>query len=230
MCSSDLGATEAARYYCDDPRADFHNFVVSITHIARKHAKIINFGMMFGMGREKLARSLGLTLEQSDEILEMYHQKLPWIKGLSGFCEQRAQARGFVRLIDGARCHFDHWEPAHRGKGGAEIMLRQPAAREMWPDRRLRRAKTRNAMNRVVSGSAARQTKMAMVQCYREGLVPMISMHDELCFSVDRQEQGERAAEIMKTVVELVVPVAVDLEYGRSWGDAKHTWENRNGA
>lgn len=67
-------------------------------------------------------------------------------------------------------------------------------------------------------------TKLAMRACWREGVLPLIQMHDELGFSVVREEQGARVAEIMRDVVPLELPMMVDAEYGRTWGDAKHAW------
>jgi DNA polymerase I-like protein with 3'-5' exonuclease and polymerase domains len=93
---------------------------------------------------------------------------------------------------------------------------------------KLERAFTYRAMNRLMQGSGARQTKRAMVACYREGIPLLIQMHDELGASVASEAVGERIAELMRTVVKLVVPVRVDLEFGRTWGSAKHTWENRD--
>jgi hypothetical protein len=55
---------------------------------------------------------------------------------------------------------------------------------------RLRRAFTYKALNKLIQGSAADQTKKAMVDCYAEGFVPMLTVHDELCFSIRDQEQG----------------------------------------
>jgi DNA polymerase I-like protein with 3'-5' exonuclease and polymerase domains len=82
------------------------------------------------------------------------------------------------------------------------------------------------AFNHRIQGSAARMTKRAMLECWRAGIVPMIQMHDELGFSVSSPETAERAAEIMRNAVPTLVPMKVDVEYGRSWGLAKNaSWD-----
>jgi hypothetical protein len=74
---------------------------------------------------------------------------------------------------------------------------------------------------------------MAMRQCWREGIVPLLQMHDELDLSVPDRATAERVAEIMVGVIELEIPVKCDVEYGSTWGRAakdertghKPTWE-----
>ena len=61
--------------------------------------------------------------------------------------------------------------------------------------------------------------------CWREGIVPLLQMHDCLDCSVASQEQGELVARLGGEAVSLAVPMRVDLKFGRSWGDAKHTWD-----
>ncbi len=85
-------------------------------------------------------------------------------------------------------------------------------------------------MNRLIQGGAARQTKMAMRECWRAGYVPLLQMHDELDFSVSKKKQGEEITSIMRNVVQLRVPMAVDAEYGPNWGKAKYKWEDRRKA
>src|SRR5262245_54009967 len=80
-------------------------------------------------------------------------------------------------------------------------------------------------MNALIQGSAARHTKRWMLACWREGVVPLLQMHDALDCSVSCPEQAEVVARLGCEAVELEVPMKVDLAYGRNWGDARHTWE-----
>lgn len=80
-------------------------------------------------------------------------------------------------------------------------------------------------MNALIQGGAARQTKMAMRTCWREGLVPLIQMHDELDFSFRSLEQASKAETIMRDVVKLRVPMLAEAKFGKNWGDASHSWE-----
>ena len=78
---------------------------------------------------------------------------------------------------------------------------------------------TYKALNKLIQGSAADQTKKAMVDCYAEGLVPLMTVHDELCFSVESDEQAAKITKIMETGLELKVPSKVDQELGNNWGE-----------
>ena len=158
---------------------------------------------------------------------------MPFVKELANRCASAANAKGYILLIDKARSHFDHWEAADRDlnhdEHGAYIAPRSLAAAkrvEQWTNARLRRAYTHKAMNRKIQGSAARMTKIAMRACWRERLVPMLQMHDELAFSFSEEKQALRAQELMRDAVKLTVPVVVDLEWGKNWGDAKHEWKD----
>jgi DNA polymerase I-like protein with 3'-5' exonuclease and polymerase domains len=91
----------------------------------------------------------------------------------------------------------------------------------------IRRAFTYKALNRLIQGSAADQTKQAMVALYNEGILPMIQVHDELDVSVTDEAQGKRIQEIMETCVQLQVPSIVDAEFGPNWGKAKQTFSDK---
>jgi DNA polymerase I-like protein with 3'-5' exonuclease and polymerase domains len=211
------GADDAVAYYRDRADADFHQMVADMADIPRDPAKIINLGLMYGMGLEKLALSLGLSEEETESLLQRYHSRVPWVRGLSKECTNQASRRGFIRMIGGCRSHFDHWEPA-RSRGSTP--LRRADAEKMWPDATLVRAATKDAFNKLIQGSAARQTKKAMIAIAAENIPILIQMHDELGLSYGDDRVPRRAAEIMRNVVRLQIPVKVDVEVGPSWGDA----------
>src|SRR5262249_48747680 len=94
-----------------------------------------------------------------------------------------------------------------------------------WHRRWIRRAETYKAMNALIQGSAARHTKLWMRAVWREGVVPLLQMHDALECSVSSREQAELVARLGEEAVQLNVPMRVALKFGRSWGDAKHRWE-----
>ena len=68
-----------------------------------------------------------------------------------------------------------------------------------------------------------------MRACWREGIVPLLQMHDALDCSVNSREQAEMVARLGCEAVQLEVPMRVDLKFGRNWGDAKHSWEELHG-
>ena len=84
---------------------------------------------------------------------------------------------------------------------------------------RIRRAFTYRALNRLIQGSAADQTKKAMVDIFKEGITPLIQVHDELDISIYDEDQKKRIIEIMENTVPLRVPSQIDCEVGPSWGE-----------
>lgn len=217
-----LGADEAVAYYRHHPDPDYHQMVSDMFGRPRKKAKIINLGLAYGQGASSLAEDLDLSKEECDALLKEYHDKVPFVGGLTKYARSQADAKGFVRLIDGARCRFDLWEPSWRDDGDGYVQpMRLEAAKEKWPNRRLRRAMTHKAMNRLIQGSAARQTKKAMREMWRQKIVPLLQMHDELCNSIATQATADLVADIMINVIKLEVPVKVDAKIGPNWGRAK---------
>ena len=73
----------------------------------------------------------------------------------------------------------------------------------------------------LIQGSAADQTKKAMLDCYNEGLIPMLTVHDELCFNIENDEQIGRIKEIMETGVPLKVPSKIDVDIKPDWGEVE---------
>ena len=83
----------------------------------------------------------------------------------------------------------------------------------------IKRAFTYKALNKLIQGSAADMTKKAMLDLYKEGIVPHIQIHDELDISVQSKEQVNKIIDIMENAVKLKVPNKVDYESGDNWGD-----------
>ena len=238
-------ADVAAQKYRDDPRTDFHSMVAEMTGLDRKPAKDANFAQSFGAGKEKFAAMINKSVEEAERILAQYNQELPCVRELSELCQKSAERRGYVLLLDRARIHFNTWEPTWLSKeerrrgwsSGGKIKMGDCSLQDAhervadrghpWYRKRLRRAKCRKAMNAKIQGSAARMTKLAMRACWRAGHVPLIQLHDELGVSVSEKRQCDEVCEIMRSVVKLNVPMLVDAEVGKDWGDAKHKWEDK---
>jgi DNA polymerase I-like protein with 3'-5' exonuclease and polymerase domains len=197
--------------------ADFHQAVADMADIDRKDAKTINLGLMYGMGKNKLMAELGLLVEQAEKLLKKYHERAPFVKQLIDAVSRRAQERGRIRTIGGRICHFDLWEPASFGIH--KPLPHADALAEHGPG--IKRAFTYKALNKLIQGSAADMTKIAMVKLYQEGIIPMIQIHDELDVSVESPEQAQKIIEVMEEAVKLEVPNKVDYEKGENWGDAK---------
>ena len=71
----------------------------------------------------------------------------------------------------------------------------------------------------MIQGSAADQTKLAIVECYKGGHIPKLQIHDELCFDVESEEDEKNIKKIMESCMELKVPSVVDVAIGDNWGE-----------
>ena len=217
------GASDFAEQYNADARTDFHQMAADIVGVPRKQAKDINLGLFYGMGSKKLAASLGLEFEDAKELFAQYHEKVPFVRELSDYAINRASQKGVIRTVLGRRCRFDKWEPNKYGSW--KPMTYQEAYAEHGPA--IKRAFTYKALNKLIQGSAADQTKAAMVALADEGILPMIQVHDELDVSVESEDQAKKITEIMQDCVKLEVPSVVDAEFGPNWGEAKQTFTEK---
>jgi DNA polymerase I-like protein with 3'-5' exonuclease and polymerase domains len=85
----------------------------------------------------------------------------------------------------------------------------------------LKRSYTYKALNRLIQGSAADMTKLAMIGLWEEGIVPHLQVHDEVDISIESKEQADTVTRVMVNCVKLAVPLLVDQELGTSWGETK---------
>ena len=195
--------------------ADFHTIVADMAEIPRLQAKTINLGLFYGMGKNKLQAELGVSKEKAEDLFKQYHGKVPFVKQLMDAVMKRAQERGQIRTLLGRLCRFHLWEP---NQFGIHKALRHDAALlEHGPG--IKRAYTYKALNRLIQGSAADMTKKAMIELYKEGITPLIQVHDELDISVT--DNADKIKEIMEAAVSLEVPNKVDYESGPNWGNIK---------
>ena len=207
------GAEEAALEYCDED-ADFHQIVADMANISRKEAKIINLGLSYGMGKDKLTKQLGISAEEAELLFDQYHKRVPFVRGLRDSASRMGANRGYVTTLLGRKCRFNLYEPFDR----REIPYPIEKAMDMYGGR-LKRAYTYKAMNRLIQGSAADMTKKAMLNLHNEGIIAHTQVHDELNISIKDKKECEKVIEIMRDCVELKVPNKVDAEIGKSWGD-----------
>ena len=197
--------------------ADFHNIVADMAEIPRSQAKTINLGLFYGMGKNKLQAELGVSKDKAEELFKKYHTKVPFVKQLMDNVSQRAQDSGKIRTLLGRLCRFHLWEP--NSFGIHKALPHEEALREHGPG--IKRAYTYKSLNKLIQGSAADMTKKAMINLYKEGIIPHIQVHDELDISVESDKQAKRIVEIMESAVELEVPNKVDYESGFNWGNIK---------
>jgi|TARA_A100000172_G_scaffold54883_2_gene35035 DNA polymerase I-like protein with 3'-5' exonuclease and polymerase domains len=209
------GAKNAVSQYRDD-NADFHQIVADMAKIPRKQAKTINLGLSYGMGKEKLINELGIDDIEAEKLFQQYHANVPFIRALQDQCARVAMDRGYIKTFAGRRCRFDLWESRYE----RTLPLPLEEAREKYGDN-LKRSYTYKALNRLIQGSAADMTKLAMLGLWEEGIVPHLQVHDEVDISIENTEQANTVANIMENCVQLAVPLLVDMELGSSWGETK---------
>ena len=229
---------EAADKYNSDPDTDYHNFVASLvfgsnfTPKQRKAAKTINLGLAYGMGGPKLCRSLGYPTkrkigsnnqeyevagDEGQALLDKYFKEVPFIKELSKHYTQQGNNFGYVSTLSGRRCRFTRWEPRY---GGGRPLSYEEAV-QTYGVHNIKRSKTHTGLNRKIQGGSADMIKIAIRNLWREGICPLVTVHDENGVSVPNRERARDVAEIMRTCVPLRVPLKVDVDLGPTWGDAK---------
>ena len=214
------GSNELVEAY-KNKEADFHQTVADLVGIERTQAKTIGLGLMYGMGKNKLANSLGLSLDEANILINKYNKNVPFVKQLSERCMKTAQDKGVIRTKKGRKCRFDMWETRDFGLHLAEKY--ENAVAKYGADN-IKRAYTYKALNRLIQGSSADQTKQAMLACVEKGYLPILQIHDELCFNLEEdklEEQKKEIKEIMENCIEFKVPFTVDSEIGNSWGNLK---------
>jgi DNA polymerase I-like protein with 3'-5' exonuclease and polymerase domains len=198
----------------DEGDADFHTIVAKMANIPRTAAKTINLGLFYGMGKAKLQAELGVSKDKAEELFNVYHSRVPFVKSLMSSVSNRAQRRGQIRTLLGRLCRFHLWEPNQFGIHKA--LPFDEARTEYGPG--IKRAYTYKALNKLIQGSAADMTKKSMLDLYKEGIVAHIQIHDELDISIESPQQAKKIVEIMENAVKLEIPNKVDYESGKNWG------------
>ncbi|QGY40156.1 DNA polymerase I [Pseudodesulfovibrio cashew] len=182
--------------------------VDAITPDERRNAKTINFGLIYGMGVQKLARELKITQNEAKEFTERYFEKLATLKGYYDSIIKDAETDGFVTTLAGRR-----------------RLLPELHSRNNMQASEARR----QAVNTVIQGTAADIIKMAMVAAYGDkelkalGARLLLQVHDELIIEAPEaniEQAGARLVEIMQQAAKLDVPLKVDMGVGRNWAEA----------
>ena len=213
------GATEVQEAFVKG--LDFHKQTAEMAGIDRKLAKTIGLGVMYGMGYKKMALDLDISPMEAKTLLNQFRSKVPFMQGMLEAVMNRANEVGTIRTFLGRKCRFDFWEPSYFSAGVYnKPMLLKEASAEYGPS--LKRAGTYKALNRLIQGTAADQTKKAMVDVYEKlGVTPLIQVHDELNCSVKSDKEAQEIKNIMETCIDLKVPSNVDYKVKDNWGEAK---------
>jgi DNA polymerase I len=185
-----------------------------VTREQRGVAKMVNFGIVYGITPFGLARRLppataGSSVEVASQIIADYKKRYPKIEAFLAHCIEQASNRGYVETIAKRRRPVPQINARNAGLAGF--------------GRRI-------AINSVIQGSAADLIKIAMVRLHRRirdenrPMKMLLQIHDELVFEIPQAHAESEAHVIrheMQNAMALAVPVKVDLAWGRNWFESK---------
>jgi DNA polymerase-1 len=181
--------------------------LTAVTSEMRRKAKMVNFGIIYGISAFGLAARLGISRTEAQIIITNYFQKYPGIAAFMENCKARAKEKGYAETMLGRRHYLK------------DIYSKSAATRSFAE---------RNAINTPIQGTAADMIKLAMIRIHSElrgfQTKMILQVHDELLFEVPLQEL-EAVKQIVKTGMENAlplpcVPVEANLGVGQNWLDA----------
>jgi len=177
----------------------------AVTAELRRRAKVIVFGVAYGMSEHGLAAQLSIAREEARTVIDRYYARFPKVREYMLSVVEQARRDGFVTTVLNRRRYLP------------DLMSRNRAVRE---------AAERTAINTPIQGSSADIIKLAMLAIAREVLPvwPAVRMtlqiHDELLFDVPEREVGavaERVRALMEQAFPLTVPLVADARTGPNW-------------
>lgn len=180
----------------------------AVTFEMRRKAKMVNYGIAYGISAFGLAQRLGIPRKEAATIIEQYFAKYPGIAQYMRDTVDFARKNGYVETVTGRRRYIRDIRSANATvRGAAE----------------------RNAINAPIQGTAADMIKIAMINIHREFIEQklktrmLLQVHDELVFDVYRSEEKKvrpLIEEKMKTAITLEVPIEVEMGSGNNWLEA----------
>ena len=210
--SGDAGLRHAFLHGHDVHRATaaevFGRKLEEVSEDERRTAKVINFGLIYGMSSFGLAQNLGIERVTAQAYIDSYFSRYPGVKRYMDQTREKARAAGFVETVFGRRLYLP------------EMKSGSPARRQ---------AAERAAINAPMQGTAADLIKLAMVavQGWLDGenkkTMLIMQVHDELVLEVPETELAEvkeKVRELMQTVAKLEVALVVDVGEGDNWDQA----------
>lgn len=196
---------------------DIHNHTASlifnmsedkVDEHQRRIAKIVNYGLIYGMSDYGLAQELGISREEANQFIQSYYTLYPGVDEWRQNAISKAEERGYTETLFGRK---------------------RPIAEINAENYNLKEAAKRLAINTPIQGTAADLIKLSMIEVekclnnphFKSGL--LLSIHDELLFEIE-QERIDEAKEIIKAAMEQVckfeVPIEVNISVGKNWAEA----------
>ncbi|HSO11990.1 MAG TPA: DNA polymerase I [Anaerolineales bacterium] len=198
----DIHATTAGAIYGVSPEA--------VTKEMRRHAKAINFGLIYGMSAFGLTRSTDLTLAEAEAFVKTYFEKFPGIKKYLDGIKRQAASQGYVETLLGRKRYF----PALQSRQNVQIKNREE----------------REAINAPIQGTAADIMKIAMLKippALKKASLKakmLLQVHDELVLECPKEELEKTAQIVQDTMANaypLSIPLSTEARYGKNWGEMK---------
>jgi DNA polymerase-1 len=198
-------------------RADVHTataakvygvFPEMVTPEMRRKAKMVNYGIAYGISAFGLAQRLGIPRKEAAEIIDQYFKQFPGIRKYMDDTIDFARKHGYVETVTGRRRYLRDITSSNNT---------------------IRSAAERNAINAPIQGSAADMIKLAMINIHREFTAQklktrmLLQVHDELVFDLYQAEEKIVRALVedkMKHAIHLDVPIEVEIGVGKTWLEA----------
>lgn len=180
-----------------------------VTPLMRRHAKAVNFGIVYGISDYGLSKNLGISRKQAKTFIENYFEQYPQIKNYMDDAIKKARENGYAETI------------MHRRRYLPDIHSKNFNVRSFAE---------RTAINSPIQGSAADIIKIAMINMQKKldelhlKTKMVLQVHDELIFDVPKDELDtikKIVPEVMQLAVKLDVPLIADSNWGHNWYDAK---------
>ena len=180
-----------------------------VTPLMRRHAKAVNFGIVYGISDYGLSKNLGISRKRAQEFIDNYFEQYPQIKDYMNKAVQEARDKGYAETI------------MHRRRYLPDIHAKKYTVRAFAE---------RTAINSPIQGSAADIIKIAMINMQKKldelhlKTKMVVQVHDELIFDVPKDELEtikKIVPEVMQSAVKLDVPLIADSGWGHNWYDAK---------
>jgi DNA polymerase-1 len=177
----------------------------------RRHAKAINFGLIYGMSPFGLTRATDLTLSEAEEFVKAYFAQFPGVKKYLDGIRKSAAQDGYVETLLGRRRYF-----TQLGRAGANVTVRNREERE--------------AINAPIQGTAADIMKIAMLNIppalKQAGLNSrlLLQVHDELVLEVPEGElepASRLVQKVMGSAYPLEIPLSTDATWGANWDEMR---------
>lgn len=197
--NQDIHATTAAAIY-EVP-------LDKVTKEQRRHAKAINFGLIYGMSPFGLSRSTGLTLSEAENFVKAYFKRFPGVKEYLDSLRKMAMQQGYVETLVGRRRYFPNLATTTNAN--------------------TRNQQEREAINAPIQGTAADIMKIAMINLFaalqKSGLEAkiLLQVHDELLLECPENERNETiilVQSVMENAYQLNIPLSTEARWGSNWG------------